>query len=514
MNEEWNELLANLPAYFGGHMRLSMAALTAALAISLPLGIVASRRPKLSESILAIAGVVQTVPSLALLGLMMLLLGGLIGFWPAFLTLVIYSVLPILANTVIGIRGVDPMLIEAALGLGMNDRQRLWRVELPLAAPVILAGVRTATVMIVGTATLATTVGGESLGNYIFAGLATLNYTATMFGCLAAAVLAVSLDQLVHLLEIAARRRSKILAYPAVFGLLLVSAAGLIEPAKRWVAGGDKRVVIANAAWTEQYILSHTLAQAVEDAGYRPDRREGMAYGLQLLALKHNDVDCLVTYTGDIWSMLMKRQDFQDSETTQKEVTRFLHDDFGGVVCLGNLGFDNAYALAVTTQRANAHQMKSITHLIRHAKTLGRPLRIGGDIAVFQRKEWPRLKQKYQLHDQDVHPVAMDQTLTYAAVRDDQVDAIIAYTSDGRVEAFKLQLLTDPEQVFPPYDAILLMSPAGAKRPGLREALEPLLGKIERTTMQRANGQVDLDKFPPRIAAKWLLNAIPKGEQR
>lgn len=508
MKEEWNELLANLPAYLGGHVQLSMAGLTAALAISLPLGIVASRRPKLSETILMIAGVVQTVPSLALLGLMMLLLGGLIGFWPAFLTLLIYSVLPILANTVIGIRGVDPMLTEAATGLGMCDREMLWRVELPLAAPVILGGVRTAAVMIVGTATLATSIGAESLGNYIFAGLGTLNHTATMFGCLAAALLAVGLDQLVHLLEIAARRRSRTLAYLAVFGLLLVSAGGLIEPARRWVAGGDKRVVIANAAWTEQYILSHALAQTVEDAGYRPDRRDGMAYGLQILALKHNDVDCLVTYTGDVWSLLMKRQDFQDSKTTQKEVTRFLNEDFGGVVCLGNLGFDNAYALAVTSNQANTHQIKSITDLVRHAKALERPLRIGGDIAVFQMKEWPRLKQNYQLRDQDVHPVAMDQTHTYAAVRDGQVDAIIAYTSDGRVEAFKLQLLTDPEQVFPPYDAILLISPAAAKRPGLQEALKPLLGKIERTTMQRANGRVDLYQFSPKSTATWLLKAI------
>src|SRR5205807_10233766 len=140
------------PAYLGGHLLLSITALVVGLAISLPLGIVASRRPKLAEWILAVAGVIQTLPSLALLGLMVLLLGGLIGFWPAFLALVLYSVLPIVANTVIGIRGVDPALTEAARGLGMSDGQMLWRVELPLAAPVILGGVRTATVLAVGTA--------------------------------------------------------------------------------------------------------------------------------------------------------------------------------------------------------------------------------------------------------------------------------------------------------------------------------------------------------------------------
>src|SRR5262245_33321003 len=128
MNEALADLLENLPAYLGGHMLLSVAALVAALVISLPLGVVASRRPKLAEAILAIAGVIQTVPSLALLGLMVLVLGGVIGFWPAFLALVLYSILPIVANTVVGIRGVDPALTEAARGLGMSPGQMLWRV--------------------------------------------------------------------------------------------------------------------------------------------------------------------------------------------------------------------------------------------------------------------------------------------------------------------------------------------------------------------------------------------------
>src|SRR4030095_5794220 len=130
-----------------------------------------SRKPKLGEWALGFAGVVQTIPSLALLALMVPLLGGMIGFMPAFLAMTLYSILPILANTVIGIRGIDPVLIEAACGLGMSGRQMLRRVQLPLAARVIIGGIRTATVLVVGTATLVTPVGGKSLGNYIFGGL-------------------------------------------------------------------------------------------------------------------------------------------------------------------------------------------------------------------------------------------------------------------------------------------------------------------------------------------------------
>ena len=148
MSAEWADLLHKLPLYLGGHLTLSLTALAIGLLVSVPLGLVAKGRPRLAESVLGAAGIVQTVPSLALLALMVPLLGGLIGFWPALLALVLYSLLPILANTIAGLRGVDPALIEAARGLGLSPRQMLRRVELPLAAPVILSGVRTATVLV------------------------------------------------------------------------------------------------------------------------------------------------------------------------------------------------------------------------------------------------------------------------------------------------------------------------------------------------------------------------------
>jgi osmoprotectant transport system permease protein len=395
----------------------------------------------------------------------------------------------------------------------MSERQMLWQVELPLAAPVILGGVRIATVLVVGTATLATPIGGQSLGNYIFAGLATLNHLATVFGCVAAAVLAIALDQLVRLLEIAARRRSKRLAYLAAAGLLAVTAGGLYEPVTRWLGGGD-RAVVASSSFTEQYVLSHVLAQRLEQAGFRPDRREGMGYGIQLMALQRSDVDCLVTYTGDVWTLLMKRKEFKDPAMTLKEVTRFLHEDFG-VRCLGPLGFENAYALMVTKKQAEAWRVTSIADLARHAREqLKRRLKVGGDIAVFDRKEWHQLKEKYKLSARDVEAVAMEQTLMYGAVSEGTVDAIIAYTSDGRVRSLELKPLSDPEHVFPPYDAILLLSPAAARRPGFQEALKPLLGAIDLGTMQEANLLVDRKddkKQSPRRAAEWLWRKIQRS---
>ena len=165
-------LLSLLPERLAWHVLLSAAALALGLLIALPLGVLAARSPRLRWPALALAGLVQTIPSLALLALfypLLLLLSNLakatfghgfsaLGFLPSLLALTLYSMLPILRNTVAGLTGVEPAIVEAARGVGMTDRQRLWRVELPLALPVIMAGVRTAAVWTIGAATLSTPV--------------------------------------------------------------------------------------------------------------------------------------------------------------------------------------------------------------------------------------------------------------------------------------------------------------------------------------------------------------------
>lgn len=507
MSEDLKNLLADLPANLGGHLLLSVAAVAAAVAIGLPLGVLARRRPRLAEAALAVAGVIQTVPTLALLALFLMLtlfIGVKEAFYPAFFALLMYAILPVLANTVAGLRGVDPALVEAARGLGMSNWQTLWRVELPLAAPVIIGGVRTATVLVVGTATLATPVGGKSLGNYIFNGMATLNHTSTLFGCVAAALLAVGLDQLVRLLAVAVRRRSRPLAW-ATAGLLVVAVGvGLVEPTVRRLDGGN-RVVIASAAFSEQYTLSHAISAKLEGAGFRAERREGMNYGLQHLALQQGEVDCLVVYTGDVWSLLMKKTDVADRDTILAETTRFLNEEFG-VVCLGPLGFQNNYAVAVSGKRPTAGRLDTIADLLAHAHSHpGRRLRVAGDSGVFHQTEWRRLKEKYGLRDDEVETVEMDPALMYTALADGQVDAAIAFSSDGRLEPFGLKLLEDPLEAFPKYDALLVVSRRAYEKPGLVDALRPLLGAISQKRMEQANRRVDVDKESPKQAAEWLL---------
>jgi osmoprotectant transport system permease protein len=226
MNDVLAAQLALLPNYLGRHLLLSVTALSIGVALALPLGFFIARNNLVRGPTLAVAGLIQTIPGLALLALMVPLFGR-IGFLPAVIALILYSVLPVLRNTVTGIREVDPNLIEAGLGLGMTRNQLLFKVQLPLAMPVVIAGIRTATVWVVGLATLSTPVGATSLGNYIFSGLQTQNYTAVLVGCVAAAALAMILDQLIRVIEIAVTRRSVLLLTVSAAATLALVGAGL-----------------------------------------------------------------------------------------------------------------------------------------------------------------------------------------------------------------------------------------------------------------------------------------------
>jgi osmoprotectant transport system permease protein len=501
MIEHLLECLVDLPSYLGGHMLLSLAALVIGLVISLPLGIAASRRRRLAELALSIAGVVQTVPSLALLALMVPLLGGQIGFVPAFLALTLYSVLPILSSTIVGIRGVDPVLTEVALGLGMTARQMLWRVQLPLAAPVIIAGVRTATVLVVGTATLATPVGCTTLGNYIFQGLEMNDQAVIVLGCVIAAALAVAMDQLVRLLELSARNGNRTQAAIAVLGLLLVLTGGLWRPIARLVSPPRNPVVLGSGPFTEQHILSELLKETLQPAGFSVDQRKGMGESIQFRSLREGKIDCCINYTGNIWTTLMRRKGVADRATTLEETARFLQARYG-VACLGTLGFENAYALAMRRDQAERYGIRTLADLAAVAPGWT----IAGDLQFFGRPEWHAVRQTYGLNFRRVRP--MDPTLMYAAVARGTVDVVSAYTSDGRIKAFDLVVLEDPKQAFPPYDAVLLVSPRAAARPRLVAALRPLIGAIPVDVMREANRRVDVDRQTVRRAAEELRREV------
>src|SRR3954447_22009746 len=266
----WSEALGHLPDYLGNHVRVSITALALGLLISLPLAILSRHRPLLRGTLLGLASIVQTVPGLALLALfypLLLALAALslswfgfgfsaFGFLPAVLALALYSMLPVLRNTITGLQGVEPAFLEAAQGVGMTPRQSLFTVELPLALPVMMAGIRTAAVWVIGTATLSTPIGQTSLGNYIFAGLQTQNWVFVLFGCFAAAVLALAVDQLLALIESGARQRSRLRAGLGGIGIAALAAVTLVPT----MAAPSGRYVVGAKTFAEQYVLSTLIA--------------------------------------------------------------------------------------------------------------------------------------------------------------------------------------------------------------------------------------------------------------
>lgn len=186
----------------GQHVLIVVIAVAVATAIGIPTAIACVRHPRLGRVVLRIVDVVQTIPSLALFGLLipLPLLGG-IGVRTAIVALILYSLLPIVRNTITGIRGIDPLIREAAIVLGMTDRQRLLGVELPLALPSIFGGLRIATVLAIGVATIAAAIGGGGLGTLIFRGVAMVDSTRILAGALPAAGLALAADLLFGIVE-------------------------------------------------------------------------------------------------------------------------------------------------------------------------------------------------------------------------------------------------------------------------------------------------------------------------
>jgi osmoprotectant transport system permease protein len=508
----WSEALGHLPDYLGNHVRVSVTALALGLLVSLPLALIARNRPLLRGALLGFASIVQTVPGLALLALfypLLLALAALslswlgfsfsaFGFLPAVLALALYSMLPVLRNTITGLQGVDPAILEAAQGVGMTQRQSLFMVELPLALPVMMAGIRTGAVWVIGTATLSTPIGQTSLGNYIFAGLQTQNWVFVLFGCFAAAALALLVDQLLALVETGIRTRSRTRVAFGAVGVLALVAATLVPS----MARSQSAYIVGAKTFTEQYVLAALMAQRLRAADLSASSREGLGSNVIFDALASNDIDVYVDYSGTLWANQFHRTDAKPRTELLADLKATLAQQ--KITLLGELGFENAYALVMPKKRAEALGVRSIADLASRAGTMS----IAGDYEFFSRPEWAGLQKAYGLSFRTQRQMQPD--FMYAAVASGEVDVIAGYTSDGLIAKYDLVVLDDTKHAIPPYDAIVLISPKRAEDQALRAALTPLLGAIDIATMREANLRAsgnDATSSPDAVA-KWLWEKI------
>jgi osmoprotectant transport system permease protein len=510
----WSEALSHLPDYLGNHVRVSVTALALGLLVSLPLAIAARNRPLMRGALLGLASIVQTVPGLALLALfypLLLALASLslswfgfgfsaFGFLPAVLALALYSMLPVLRNTITGLNGVEPAILEAAQGVGMTPGQSLFQVELPLALPVMMAGIRTAAVWVIGTATLSTPIGQTSLGNYIFAGLQTQNWVFVLFGCLAAAVLALGIDQLLALIEIGIRNRSRVRVMLGGAGIAALIAATLAPS----MARAPSAYIVGAKTFAEQYVLAALMAQRLRAAGLTASSREGLGSNVIFDALASNDIDVYVDYSGTLWANQFHHSDVLPRQQLLDQLKTTLAQRH--ITLLGELGFANAYALVMPRKRAEALGIHSIADLASHAPTMS----MAADYEFFSRPEWAGLRKAYGLSFRAQRQMQPD--FMYAAVASGEVDVIAGYTSDGLIAKYDLVVLDDPRHAIPPYDAIVLLAPKRAADSALRGALQPLLGAIDISAMREANLRAagNDSTSSPDAVARWLWEKIGK----
>ena len=502
-DERTNLLWASL-----AHLTLVAEALVIAALIGVPLGILASRSRPAERSILGLANVLQTIPALALLGVLLILFQGRIGKAPALAALVVYSLLPIIKNTILGLKGIDRGVAEAAVGMGMTAWQKLWIVELPLATPVLLGGVRVAAVAAVGMATIAATVGAAGLGNYIYRGISLSEPRLILLGSVPAAFLALACDASLGALERRldpTRPRRPLVRDRVSQGIALVLLGGSLVgvAAEVWPRSGPTRIVIGSKDSAEPMILAHMLADLVEaHAGLPVDRRLNMGGTLVCFnALARGGLDTYVEYTGTALTTILKEPPATDPDRVRARVADvLLRRD--GVDTLPPLGFENTFALLMRREQAERLGIKTISDLVSHLDEI----RPGFGPEFMSRPDgFAGLVKAYGLSF--VHaPVEMDRNLLYQAIARNSLDLGAGDSTDGRVAAFDLVQLRDDRRYFPPYEAVPLVRHATLERyPKLRESLEILSGRIDAATMRGLNHQVDgLHRDPAQVAREFL----------
>ncbi|HEM5272981.1 TPA: ABC transporter permease/substrate-binding protein [Streptococcus suis] len=476
------------------HLRISLLALIIAIAIAVPLGLILSSKKRLTEWSLQITGIFQTIPSLALLGLFIPFMG--IGALPAVVALVIYAIFPILQGTLTGLGEIDPSLEEAATAFGMNKWEKLKKFKLALAMPILMSGIRTASIMIIGTATLAALVGAGGLGSFILLGIDRNDSALILIGAVSSAVLAVLFGYGIRLLQ---DKKPKTILLALLVTLFTVGASYV--PMLNF---STKQLVIAGKLGAEPEILINMYKLLIEDrTDIKVEIKPNFGKTSFLYeALKSGSIDIYPEYTGTITSTLLKNSSM-DLSTNSDEVYTYAKEailEQDGLVYLAPMAFQNTYALAVTEDYAQKNGIEKISDLARVQQTA-----VAGFSLEFNDREDGNLGLKH-LYGLNLTVKTMEPALRYEAIKNGDVQIVEAFSTDSKVVTYKLKILEDDKQLFPPYQAAPLLSKETLEKyPELEQVLGVLAGKISTEEMTQMNYAVDVEgKSAEEVAREYL----------
>ena len=501
----WSDLLTRI----GEHVQLVAIAIVVAVAIGVPTGILLTRHRAWRGPVLGVANVMQTIPSLALFGFLIPLpfIGG-IGARTALVALVLYSLLPIIRNTITGIMGVEPSVREAAVAMGMTDGQILRQVELPLAMGVIVTGIRVATVIAVGVTTIAAAVGAGGLGVFIFRGLRQYDNNLLLAGALSAALLALAADFALGLVE----RQLSVSAKPkrtgsavlrrlafATVALLILAGAFALWRSARHNSANTNRVVVGSKDFTESGLLAEIVAQMLEARGVAVERVE-LGGNLPHDALVSGTLDLYPEYTGTSYTAILHHKPISDPRAVYEQVKQEYAEKFN-VEVSAPLGFENTFAILIRGADARKLNLKTISDAAPHTNTW----RAGFGQDFMSRDDgYPGFSKAYGLKFAELHE--MDLSLTYIALSSRQVDLIAANSTEGRIATLDLVQLADDRHYFPPYEAVYLVrQDTLARVPALREVLTKLANAISTEEMRRLNYEIDGNRRDRKeVVQEWI----------
>jgi len=499
LQANWRELLTLTRE----HIVIVFVSTLIAVVVGVPLGILLTRSKSLRAPVLGFANVMQTVPSLALFALLIPIpfIGG-IGARTAIIALSLYALLPVIRNTFTGITGIDPKLRESATALGMTTWQKLRMLELPLAAPVILTGIRVAVVISVGVATVAAAIGAGGLGTYIFRGLRQNDNNLLLAGAVLSALLALTCDfaigAIARSFEIGRKKsRTKhigIVAAGVILASILISIA---------LAGGGRsgeRIVVASKDFTESVILAEILAQMLEREGIAVERQLELGGNIPHDGLLAGSLDVYPEYTGTAYTAILKKPPITDPETVYNETKEEYSSRFG-LYLSPPLGFANDFAILVRGKVAREANLRTISDAV----PLARNWQAGFGQDFMSRSDgYPGFVKAYGFAFSK-QPREMDLALTYRALQSSEVDIIAGNSTDGLIAALDLVQLEDTRQYFPPYQAVFVARQAVSKT--LEPIFDRLAGAISTEDMRRMNYEVDGRKrTPAEVAGEWVGN--------
>lgn len=496
------------------HVELTVIAVGLAIILGIPIGILISYVKKLNKPVLGVASVIQAIPSMALLGFAIPFLG--IGTLPAIVMVVLYSLLPIIKNTYTGIQSIDKNMLEAATGIGLTKWQVLYKIQIPLALPVIMAGIRISSVTAVGLMTMAAFIGGGGLGFLVFSGIRTVNNAQILAGAIPACLLALFVDYIFGMIEklvtpISLQKetgyskqvlKKKRFHQKMILGItaLLLLLIFLITTIKNQTP--SNAITVGSKDFTEQNILCHMVSDVIEEETDLPVVRSCNLGGTQICfsALQTGSIDLYIDYTGTVYGDTLNYTPISDIEEVYQTVKRDLKDQYQ-IDVLEQMGFNNTYALAVRRDTQEKYQLKTMSDLAR----VSPELTISPSLEFINRQDGlVGATEVYHFQFQDV--IGIDGSPRYTALSNHESDVIDAFSTDGLLKKFDLVLLEDDQHFFPPYYAIpLVREETLQEHPELELVLNRLGMALNNEVMSELNYQVDeLGKSPERVAEEFL----------